>query len=164
MKSRGVGGLGTPDDYAIAALNGPAWFHIQVAQLLYSGLSSRSFHWSIGSKCPLAIGVWFQKFWKYYFDLWTRSNEKWVCPVRAFSQLLQFQFSVGPDSTAIFGHKVTRNLSKLKKAENVQSVSNQTCAVFNSFFKTLHFWFIYIFDFRAKDPSNQDGKRSSNLS
>ena len=72
-----------------------------------------------------------------------------VCPVGASSQFLQFQFSVGLDSTAIFGHKVTRNLSKLKKAEKVQSVLNQTCAVFNSFFKTLHFWFIYIFDFKA---------------
>ena len=36
--------------WAIAALNGPAWFHIQVAQLLYSGLSSRSF-------LPTGIGL-----------------------------------------------------------------------------------------------------------
>ena len=41
-----------------------------------------------------------------------------VRPVRAFSQLLQFQFSVGPDSSAIFGHKKPRNLSKNDKLRN----------------------------------------------
>ena len=42
-----------------------------------------------------------------------------VCPDRAFSQLLQFQFSVGPDSSAIFGHKKPRNLSKNDKLRNI---------------------------------------------
>ena len=31
-----------------------------------------------------------------------------------FSQLLQFQFSVGPDSTAIFGHATFQSFQKLR--------------------------------------------------
>ena len=43
--------------------------------------------------------------------------ERSVCPVRAFSQLLQFQFSVGPDSTAIFGHKSVTQPFSISKTE-----------------------------------------------
>ena len=36
-----------------------------------------------------------------------------MCPVRAFSQLLHFQFSVGPDGSATFGNEKPCNLSKI---------------------------------------------------
>ena len=38
-----------------------------------------------------------------------------MCMVRASpSQFLQFQFSVGPDSTAIFGHATFQSFQKLR--------------------------------------------------
>ena len=52
---------------------------------------------------------------------WNRS----LCTVRAFSQLLQFHFSVGPGSAAIFGQKcVTQpfKVQKVQKAEKYDGV------------------------------------------
>ena len=81
-----------------------------------------------------------------------------------FSAFCNFNFQLLQAVPHFLVLKVSRNLSKFLKAEKVQSVPNQTCAVFNSFLETLHVWFKYFFDFYGKILSNPDVKIFSNLS
>ena len=92
-------------------------------------------------------------------------NDTFIVPAPCiFSAFCNFNFQLVQVVPHFLVLKVSRNLSKFLKAEKVQSVPNQTCAVFDSFLETLHVWFKYFFDFYRKILSKQDVKISSNLS
>ena len=129
----------------IAAPNSPALFHIQVAQLLYFGVNSRSFYRS-NLWCPLAQWSGFKNLKNItiiYKPDQLKNKTFIVPPPCIFSAFCNFNFQLVQVVAHFLVLKMSRNLSKFLKAEKVQSVPNQTCAGFDSFLETLHVWFKY---------------------
>ena len=93
---------------------------------------------------PTDSMVWFQIIYKPD----QLKNEMFIVPALCiFSAFCNFNFQLLQAVPHFLVLKGSRNLSKFLKAEKVQSVPNQTCAVFNSFLETLHVWFKYFFEF-----------------